>query len=64
MKQRMTIDAKNAEEEKRRTKEEDPLITTAVLAEVVPLVEAARLADLEDILLVEGHPEASKSKQN
>lgn len=64
MKQRMTIDAKNAEEEKRRTKEEDPLITTAVLAEVVPLAEAARLADLEDILLVEEHPEASKSKQN
>ena len=60
----MTIDAKNAEEEKRRTKEEDPLITTAVLAEVVPLAEAARLADLEDILLVEEHPEASKSKQN
>lgn len=64
MKQRMTIDAKNAEEEKRRTKEEDPLITTAVLAEVVPLAEADRLADLEDILLVEEHPEASKSKQN
>lgn len=55
MKQRMTIDAKNAEGEKRMKKEEDPLIPTAVLA------EAARLEDLEDILLVEEHLAASKS---